>query len=75
MSQFSRRKFMFASGVTAAASVLTNACSKKVEGETKNPTAETTPAVSVAAGDAPEVAIAKLGCRSPQTNFLASYSR
>ncbi len=54
MSQFSRRKFMFASGVTAAASILTNACSK-------SPTAETAPATTITAGDAPEVTVAKLG--------------
>ena len=48
MSQFSRRKFMFASGITAAASILTNACSKKVEGEA-NPTTSESPAVSIAA--------------------------
>ena len=59
MSQFSRRKFMLASGITAAASVLTNACSKKVEAE-KGSTA-TTSATNVAAGDAPEVTTAKLG--------------
>ena len=48
---------MLASGITAAASVLTNACSKKAEGE-KGST-ETTP--TIAAGDAPEVTTAKLG--------------
>jgi nitrate/nitrite transport system substrate-binding protein len=52
---------MFTAGVTAAASVLTNACSNKVEGETKSPTAEKTPATTVAAGDAPEVTTARLG--------------
>ena len=57
MNQFSRRKFMIASGITAAASVLTNACSKKAEGE-KGSTATTT---TIAAGDAPEVTTAKLG--------------
>lgn len=51
---------MLAMGATAAASILTNACSNKVEGEA-NPTASTTPAASVAAGDAPEVTTAKLG--------------
>ena len=60
MSQFSRRKFMFSAGVTAAATVLTNACSKKVEGEATTPT-DATPATTIAAGDAPEVTIAKLG--------------
>jgi nitrate/nitrite transport system substrate-binding protein len=59
MSQFSRRKFMLASGITAATSVLTNACSKKAEGE-KGSTA-TTPATTVAAADAPEVTTARLG--------------
>jgi nitrate/nitrite transport system substrate-binding protein len=61
MSQFSRRKFIFASGITAAASVLTNACSKKVEGDAKTSTGEATPATNIAAGDAPEVTKAKLG--------------
>ena len=61
MSQFSRRKFIFTAGVTAAASVLTNACSQKPEGETKSPGAESTPATTIAAGDAPEVTVAKLG--------------
>jgi nitrate/nitrite transport system substrate-binding protein len=60
MSKFSRRKFILAAGATAAASVLTNACSQKVEGEA-NPGASTTPATTVAAGDAPEVTTAKLG--------------
>ncbi len=50
---------MLASGITAAASVLTNACSKKVEAE--NGSTATTPAANVAAGDAPEVTTAKLG--------------
>jgi nitrate/nitrite transport system substrate-binding protein len=59
MSQFSRRKFMLASGITAAASVLTNACSKKAEGEKGSTT--TTPATTVAAADAPEVTTARLG--------------
>ncbi|WP_373547811.1 CmpA/NrtA family ABC transporter substrate-binding protein [Chamaesiphon sp.] len=57
MNQFSRRKFMLASGITAAASVLTNACSKKAEGE-KGST-DTTP--TIAAADAPEVTTARLG--------------
>ena len=61
MSQFSRRKFMLTAGVTAAASVLTNACSKKPEGEAKSPGGETTPATTLAPGDAPEVTVAKLG--------------
>jgi nitrate/nitrite transport system substrate-binding protein len=65
MSQFSRRKFMLASGLTAAASVLTNACSKKAEGDTKGDTKTategTTPATTVAVADAPEVTTAKLG--------------
>jgi nitrate/nitrite transport system substrate-binding protein len=60
MSQFSRRKFILTAGVTAAASILTNACSSKVEGEA-NPTASTAPASNIAAGDAPEVTTAKLG--------------
>ena len=51
---------MLASGITAAASVLTNACSKKAEGE-KGSTATTTPATTVAAGDAPEVTTARIG--------------
>jgi nitrate/nitrite transport system substrate-binding protein len=59
MSRFSRRKFMFAAGVSAAASVLTNACSQKSSTES-SPTASTSPA-TVAAGDAPEVTTAKLG--------------
>ncbi len=58
MSQFSRRKFMLTAGVTAAASVLTNACSQKSDSPTA---ATTTPATAVAAGDAPEVTTAKLG--------------
>ncbi|WP_310411749.1 CmpA/NrtA family ABC transporter substrate-binding protein [Chamaesiphon sp. OTE_8_metabat_110] len=66
MSQFSRRKFMLASGITAAASVLTNACSKKAEGEkgsttTTTTTSSTTPATTVAAGEAPEVTTARIG--------------
>ncbi len=56
---------MLASGLTAAASVLTNACSKKAEGDakgdTKTATEGTTPATTVAAADAPEVTTAKLG--------------
>jgi nitrate/nitrite transport system substrate-binding protein len=57
---------MFASGMTAAASVLTNACSKKAEGEngsttTTTTTSSTTPATTVAAGDAPEVTTARIG--------------
>ncbi len=48
---------MLASGITAAASVLTNACSKKAEGE-KGST-DTTP--TIAAADAPEVTTARLG--------------
>jgi nitrate/nitrite transport system substrate-binding protein len=50
---------MFAAGVSAAASVLTNACSQKSSTES-NPTASNSP-VAVAAGDAPEVTTAKLG--------------
>jgi nitrate/nitrite transport system substrate-binding protein len=50
---------MFAAGVSAAASVLTNACSQKSSTES-NPTANASPA-AVAAGDAPEVTTAKLG--------------
>jgi len=61
MSKTSRRKFILAAGATAAASILTNACtSNKVEGE-GTPAAGTTPAATVAAGDAPEVTTAKLG--------------
>jgi nitrate/nitrite transport system substrate-binding protein len=59
MSRFSRRKFMFAAGVSAAASVLTNACSQKSSTES-SPTASASPA-AVAAKDAPEVTTAKLG--------------
>ena len=58
MSQFSRRKFMLTAGITATASIITNACSSKTEGE-KGSTA--TPATTIAAGDAPEVTTAKLG--------------
>jgi nitrate/nitrite transport system substrate-binding protein len=60
MSQFSRRKFILTAGATAAASVLTNACSQKGEGEA-TPTASTAPATNIAAGDAPEVTAVKLG--------------
>jgi nitrate/nitrite transport system substrate-binding protein len=57
MSQFSRRKFMLTAGVTAATSVLLNAC--KQEGESTAPGG--TPQASMAPGDAPEVTTAKLG--------------
>jgi nitrate/nitrite transport system substrate-binding protein len=50
---------MFAAGVSAAASVLTNACSQKSSTES-SPTASASPA-AVAAKDAPEVTTAKLG--------------
>jgi nitrate/nitrite transport system substrate-binding protein len=60
MSQFSRRKFMLTAGITATASILTNACSNKAEGD-KGSTANTTPATAVAAGDAPEVTTARIG--------------
>jgi nitrate/nitrite transport system substrate-binding protein len=58
MSQFSRRKFMLTAGVTAATSVLLNAC--KQEGEPGAPTGST-PQASMAAEDKPEVTTAKLG--------------
>jgi nitrate/nitrite transport system substrate-binding protein len=60
MSSFSRRKFILTAGVSAAASVLTNACSQKSNSEA-NPTASASPAASIAPGDAPEVTTAKLG--------------
>ena len=65
MSRFSRRKFILAAGVSAAASVLTNACSQKSNTETsptatKSPDGGASPA-AVVAGDAPEVTTAKLG--------------
>ncbi len=59
MNRFSRRKFVLATGVSAAASILTNACSQKSSTEA-NPTASNSPA-AVAAGDAPEVTTARLG--------------
>jgi nitrate/nitrite transport system substrate-binding protein len=59
MSQFSRRKFILTAGVSAAASVLTNACSQKSNSEATSTSAS--PAASVAAGDAPEVTSARLG--------------
>ncbi len=58
MSQFSRRKFMLTAGVTAASSVLLNAC--KQEGQPAAPEGST-PQTSMAAGDTPEVTTAKLG--------------
>ncbi len=64
MSQFSRRKFMLTAGITATASIFTNACSNKAEGEkgsTTTTTSTTTTATTVAAGDAPEVTTARLG--------------
>ncbi len=52
---------MFASGITAAASVLTNACSKSSKDATTATTTTTTTATTVAAGDAPEVTTARIG--------------
>ena len=65
MSQFSRRKFILTAGVSAAASVLTNACSPKSSTEanptaSKSPDGGASPAV-VAPGDTPEVTTARLG--------------
>lgn len=57
MSQFSRRKFMLTAGVTAAASVFTNACSQQANTDNT----ATTTATNIAPADAPEVTTAKLG--------------
>lgn len=57
MSNLSRRKFLITSGVTAAAALVTHGCSSGSNSSSSSPT----PAVNVAAGDAPEVTTAKLG--------------
>jgi nitrate/nitrite transport system substrate-binding protein len=62
MSQFSRRKFIFTAGAAAAGSVLINACGNSGGGDSQpSPTGTSSPAASVAPGDAPEVTKAKLG--------------
>ncbi len=58
MNQVSRRKFILAAGATAASSLVINAC-KKTEGN--SPKASTSPAITIAPADAPEVTTAKLG--------------
>jgi nitrate/nitrite transport system substrate-binding protein len=59
VNQVSRRKFILAAGATAASSLVINAC-KKTEGN-NSPTASTSPAITIAPADAPEVTTAKLG--------------
>ncbi|HEY9909122.1 MAG TPA: CmpA/NrtA family ABC transporter substrate-binding protein [Thermosynechococcaceae cyanobacterium] len=60
MSNVSRRKFIITAGVTAAGTLLTNACgSDSSTKSTSSPSA--VPAVNVAPGDAPETSKARLG--------------
>jgi nitrate/nitrite transport system substrate-binding protein len=62
MGQFNRRKFILTTGAAAAGSILINACGQSSSSDTPStPSATSSPATNVAAGDAPEVTKAKLG--------------
>ena len=63
MSNVSRRKFMITAGVTAAGTLLTNACSDSSapKAKTASPSASASPAVNVGSVETPEVTTAKLG--------------
>lgn len=63
MTNLSRRKFIFTAGATAAGTLLAHGCSSGPSSTASNSgsSPNATPAVNVAAGDAPEVTTAKLG--------------
>jgi nitrate/nitrite transport system substrate-binding protein len=58
MTRFSRRKFIFAAGATAAGSLLAHGCTST---PTTSSSPSSAPAVSSGTADTPEVATAKLG--------------
>nr|WP_290223943.1 CmpA/NrtA family ABC transporter substrate-binding protein [Trichocoleus desertorum] len=62
MTKFSRRKFIWTAGATAAGTLLAHGCTSSNSTDTGSGTASNaTPAVNVATADAPEVTTAKLG--------------
>ncbi|HEY9860199.1 MAG TPA: CmpA/NrtA family ABC transporter substrate-binding protein [Candidatus Obscuribacterales bacterium] len=62
MTKFSRRKFILTAGVTAAGTLLAHGCTSSSSTDTgSNASSNATPAVNIAAADAPEVTTAKLG--------------
>src|SRR6476646_10712033 len=66
MTQFSRRKFIWTAGVTAAGTLLAHGCTSSNSTDTasspaSSPASNATPAVNVSAADTPEVTTAKLG--------------
>lgn len=67
MSQYSRRKFLFTAGITAAGTLLAHGCSSGPTNNTANtsnaatPAPSAVPAANVNPADAPEVTTAKLG--------------
>jgi nitrate/nitrite transport system substrate-binding protein len=61
MTNFSRRKFIFTMGATAAGTLLVNGCSNSTPTATTSASSSSAPAVSSGAMDTPEVTAAKLG--------------
>src|SRR6476646_11947628 len=62
MTKFSRRKFIWTAGATAAGTLLVHGCTASNSTDTaSSPASSATPAVNVAAADTPEVTTAKLG--------------